>query len=120
MSYTGGDRSEFGIIENIDPTKDYSGSYEPEKYQCTAICEEAIDDWWNELTDMKSYYHCMDRPETNIARFGVTLIPPESLELLINVMRTKTRPDFMGDSLEIVDLLLTAKKRNKYVILYDV
>ena len=31
MSYTGGCRAEFGIIDNIDPLRDYGHTYEPER-----------------------------------------------------------------------------------------
>ena len=120
MSYTGGDRAEFGIIETINPKNDYGSSYEPEKYSCVAICEEAINDWYDELADMKTYWHCMNRPNTNIARYGVTIIPPESLEQLIGAIRAKTKAKFAADALEVASLLETAAKLSKFVILYDV
>jgi hypothetical protein len=62
----------------------------------------------------------MSRPGTNLARFGVTLIPPESLEHMMNVIRTKTRDDFMPDALEVLSVMETARQQNKFVILYDV
>ena len=36
--------SEFGIIEDIGETQEYS--YDPEKYQCVCIDDAYIDDWW--------------------------------------------------------------------------
>ena len=120
MSYTGGDRAEFGIIENIEPSRNYGDSYDPEEFRCIRICEEAINDWYYELSDMKTFWCSMDRPATNIARYGDTLIPPESLDLLMSVIRQKTRAEFMADALEIIELLEEAKQKNKFVILYDV
>lgn len=79
MSYQGGDRAEFGIIDDFDPQKDYDDSYEPERYHCIAICDDALNDWWDDIQDMRTYFHCYNRPETALARWGVTLIPPESL-----------------------------------------
>jgi len=70
--------AEFGIINQINLKKDYS-TYEPEKYDCIGIDDDIyINDWWNRLTYMKTYFHCISRPETALARWGVTLIPPES------------------------------------------
>jgi len=34
-----------------------------------------IDDWWNNLTQIKTYFHRYDRPAFALARWGVTLIP---------------------------------------------
>jgi hypothetical protein len=44
MSYKGGYRSEFGIIDNFDYEKDYGKTYQPKKYGCIAVCAEALDD----------------------------------------------------------------------------
>jgi hypothetical protein len=120
MGYKGGDRSEFGIIDNLDYEKDYAKAYEPDKYGCIAICSDAVSDWYSFLTDMPSFYHKYSRPEFGIARYGVTLIPPSSLDLLTDVMKSKTRNEFKPDALEIIKLLEKAKSEDKFVILYDV
>ena len=44
MSYKGGDRAEFGIIDDFDINKDYGDSYEPQRYRCIAICDDALND----------------------------------------------------------------------------
>ena len=69
--------AEFGIIEDIGETQEYS--YTPEKYQCICIDDAYIDDWWDKLVLLKTYFHSLDRPEFGLARWGITLIPPESL-----------------------------------------
>ena len=120
MSYKGGCRAEFGIIEDVDYTKDYGESYEPERYRCVAICDDAIEDWWERLTEMPSYYHRYSRPATALARWGVTLIPPTSLDLLIDIVKTQTKEEFLADALEIATLLEDAKSHDKYVIHYGV
>ena len=120
MSYQGGDRAEFGIIDDFDPQKDYGDSYEPERYHCIAICDDALNDWWDGIQDMRTYFHCYNRPETALARWGVTLIPPESLDQLIAVIKRKTADEYMNDALEIIELLKMAKRQDKYVIHYGV
>jgi hypothetical protein len=120
MGYTGGDRSEFGIIDIFDSMKDYTNIYEPKKYDCIAICEEALNDWYPLLQKMPTYHGRYSCPAFNIARYAVTLIPPTSLDLLINAIKSSTKAEFREDSLEIVDLLEKAKMKNRYVILYDV
>jgi hypothetical protein len=120
MGYKGGDRSEFGIIDELDCEKDYGLTYEPEKYGCNVICEEALNDWYPLLKDMPTYYGSYSHPAFNIARYAVTLIPPLSLDLLIDTIKTSTKDKYKEDSLEIIELLEKAKTNNKHVILYDV
>lgn len=71
-------KAEFGIIDAIDEHTKFD--YEPEKYGCTAI-EDApyLDDWQPELAMMKTFFHTLGRPEFGVARYGITIIPPESL-----------------------------------------
>ena len=120
MSYKGGCRAEFGIIDDFNPQKDYGDSYEPERYHCIAICDDALNDWWDDIQDMRTYFHCYNRPETALARWGVTLIPPESLGQLMTVIKRKTAGEYMEDALEIIELLKMAKKQGKFVIHYGV
>ncbi len=120
MSYKGGDRAEFGIIDDFNTNKDYGDSYEPERYHCVAICDDALDDWWERLTEMNSYFHCFSRPSKALARWGITIIPPESLSLLIDIIRTETRETFQEDASDIIVLLEEAKRKNKFVIHYGI
>ena len=84
-------RAEFGIIEQIDFHKDYS-DYTPQKYDCISIDDNVyITDWWNELVLLKTYFHCMSNPAFALARWGVTIIPPQSLPTkLIYIIFRKT------------------------------
>jgi hypothetical protein len=120
MSYKGGDRAEFGIVDKLDPEKDYGDPYEPKEYHCIAICDDALNDWWDELTEMKTYFHCLKRPDRNLARWGVTLIPPESLDILTEVIMNNTQAEYMSDGLEIIEVLKKAKAENKFIIHYGV
>ncbi|NLO42524.1 MAG: hypothetical protein GX109_05775 [Bacteroidales bacterium] len=120
MSYKGGDRAEFGIIDDFDTNKDYGDSYEPERYHCVAIVDDALDDWWELLTEMNSHFHCFSRPSKALARWGITIIPPESLSLLIDIIRTETKEAFQEDASDIIVLLEEAKRKNKFVIHYGI
>jgi hypothetical protein len=119
MGYNGGDRSEFGIVDEMDCEKNYEATYEPQRYGCIAICEEALGDWYPLLNEMPTYHGSTSRPALNIARYAVTLIPPSSLALLIDTIKTSTKDEFMEDALEIVELMEKAKASDQYVILYD-
>lgn len=112
--------AEFGIIDNFDKNKDYSSEYEPQKYNCIAIDDDIIDDWWDELVLIKTYFHNYNRPEYALARWGVTLIPPESLDAFYNIIANDSR---FRDSKELENLIALIRKaisENKYVIHYGV
>lgn len=59
--------AEFGIIDSFCKDKDYSEEYAPHKYNCISIDDDVVNDWWDSLLKMKSYFHCYDRPETALA-----------------------------------------------------
>ena len=69
---------------------------------------------------MKSYFHCLNRPSKALARWGITIIPPESLSLLIDIIKTETKIEFQEDASEIVLLLEEAKRKNKFVIHFGI
>lgn len=111
--------AQFGIINKFDEIKNYS-KYEPEKYDCIAINDDIINDWWNELTFIKTYFHNYNRPSFALARWGVTLIPPESLGAFYNIVSkyAKSNPSTELDAL--MKLLIKSISDNKYVIHYGV
>lgn len=109
-------KTEFGIIEELDPAK-HCYDYEPEKYHCVAIDDDAyINDWWPRLVLMKTYFGNLRRPEFGLARWGVTLIPPESLpafqDIVLSEPRLKTDPRLAA----LAEVIRDAIERNKYMI----
>jgi hypothetical protein len=66
---------------------DYS-DYEPQKYNCVAIDDDILNDWWNELALIKTYFHSYSRSNFALARWGVTLILKCELGLMIARQRT--------------------------------
>ena len=112
-------KAEFGIIDKIESRNDYS-NYEPQKYHCIQIDDEYIDDWWSKLVIMKSYFHNLDRPELGLARWGVTIIPPESLVVLQDIVISDSRIHFDQELIELVEVIQKAIQGNKYMIHYGV
>jgi len=101
--------AEFGIINCFDKSKDYGGEYDPTKYSCVAIDDDVINDWWERLTTMKTYFHCYNCPETALARWGITLIPPESLDLFYDIVANDTKKDFINQIPRLLELITKAK-----------
>ncbi len=111
--------AEFGIIDEFVVSKDYS-SYEPEKYHCISINDDYLDDWWEQLSLLKTYFHCHGRPAFALARWGITLIPPESLEPFYNIVSSDSRSRSTKELLDLMILIRKAISENKYVIHYGV
>lgn len=111
--------AEFGIVDNIDCKKDYS-DYNPEMYDCVAIDDDIINDWWEQLCTMKTYYHCIDRPDIALARHGVTLIPPESLPIFQEIVLSDIRIQKDENLVCLAKKIQEAIDKNKHMIHFGV
>lgn len=112
--------AQFGIIDEFKEDKDYSSKYEPQKYNCIAVDDDILNDWWDELILIKIYFHSYSRPSFALARCGVTIIPPESLEAFYNIVSTDRRSKTSKELIDLIALLKRAISENKYIIHYGV
>ncbi len=109
-------KTEFDIIDKIDKNADYS-FYEPSKYSYVYIDDELyIDDWWDKLMLMKTFYHNLNRPAYGLARFGITLIPPESLPAFQDIVITDKRIYKDEHLVDLANMIQEAIDKNKYMI----
>ena len=112
-------KTEFGIIEDINETQSYS--YDPDKYHCVFIDDEIyIDEWWNKLLLLKTYFHSLNRPEFGLARYGITLIPPESLPAFQEIVLSDKRLKQDENLVKLAETIQDAIQRNKYMIHYGI
>ena len=107
-------KTEFGIID--DPEK-FDGEYNPRKYHCVFIDDELyIDDWWEKLMLMKTYFNTLDEPEFGLARYGITLIPPQSLHILLETVLADKRLKKDNRLAALAEKINKAIRQNKYMI----
>ena len=112
--------TEFGIILELDKKRVYM-EYEPEKYACVAIDDDLyIDDWWNELKKMQTYFGGMDKPAKGLCRDGITLIPPEELKHFEEVVKKDKRLQRDQSLQKLLHLIRKARKEHKYMIHFGV
>lgn len=111
-------KAQFGIIEHVEETSEFK--YDPEKYGCIPINDDYLDDWWSRLSIMKTYFHCLSRPELGLARYGITLIPPESLPLFQDIVLSDPRINQDDHLPALAYLLQKAIEKNKYVIHFGI
>lgn len=110
---------EFGIIEEImSETQDYIN---PAKEDCVSIADDVyIDDWWDRLCVMRTYFHSLNRPEFGLARYGITLIPPKSLLAFQEIVLSDRRINTDDHLVALANMIQDAIDRNKFMIHYGV
>lgn len=110
---------DFGIIDHFDPQNDYEG-YTPELYGCVSVDDDYLDDWWDSLARMNTYFCTYTRPEHGLARYAITLIPPESLEILYNTVKSDPLFAERPDLPPLLRRIEQAMRENKWMIHYGV
>lgn len=115
-------RHEFGIIDCLE---EYTEKYEPEKYNCTYVEDDLLDEVYDEefkakIENLDTFAHNTDRPYKNLAYYGITLIPPKSLETFLDII-IEANAKYKAKELEIlIDKITYAIKENKWMIHYGI
>ena len=79
-----------------------------------------IDDWWDKLVLLKTYFHSLDCPEFGLARWGITIIPPDSLPGFQEIVLSDKRINEDVQLRELADKIQDAINRNKFMIHFGV
>lgn len=104
----------FGIMQTAPKAGKRYDRYTPEKYNCISVDDAYILSLSKQLSGVKCFWHTLDRPEFGLAYYGITLIPPESLGAIIEMIWQN--PNLS----ELLALLSEAEKAKKYVIHFGI
>jgi hypothetical protein len=110
---------EFGILDNVVNIKSEI-DYEPLKYKCISVDDEIIDSLYDQLSNVRTYLHSLDRPGSGLAYCGITLIPLESLTLFYQVVITSPLYAKSGELNELAAKIIQAKEEKKYMIHFGI
>ncbi len=126
---------EFGIIQSINKYEDYN-NYCPQKYNCITVDDDIILPLFKNFDIMKTYHHNIGIPNLGLAYYGITLIPPNSLnyfqdvlrELLttlevgeFRIIRVKVKSNKSSSGLnELIVMISLAIQENKYIIHFGI
>ena len=80
---------EFGIMQNQPMNKERFDEYEPNKYDCIVVDDNFIEPILTDLQKVDCYWHTLQISGKGLAYYGITLIPPESMDILIKVLLIK-------------------------------
>ncbi len=103
-------KHEFGIMERAPRTGERYDEYEPELYGCISVDDELIEKMAWDVQNVHCFWHTVDRAGKGLAYTGVTLIPPESLGEIIEVLGEKNEFSALRCLLE------KAMREEKFVI----
>lgn len=101
----------FGMMSIAPQHGERFDSYEPWNYSdLISVDDDYIETILNELSKVEMYSHTIDIPVHGLEYCGITLIPPESMDLFIEII---------GSAEELVplrNLLAKAKEQGRYII----
>ena len=103
-------KHEFGIMKNNPKLSVRYDAYESQKYNSISVDDDYIEQIVPRLNDVVFYWHSLDMPAKGLAYCGVTLIPPASIERMIEVIKT------VDAHSDLTQLLQKAQSENKWVI----
>ena len=116
------DSVHFGIIPEIDGTRDYSqfDSFEEvcRLHRCIEIGNEYANKWVNQSGHISTFACTLERPFCGIDYCGVTLIPPDSLPELLGIIRLDAKREAAVFNLMI--LIEKAIENGNFLIVYGV
>ena len=104
----------FGIMQNAPSIGQRYDLYEPEKYECISVDDDHILPLLEDLKQLKCYWHTLDRPEMGLAYCGITIIPPDSLGRMMEIIKRERRLS------RLYDLLAKAQREGKYIIHFGI
>ncbi len=105
---------EFAIMPQEPQKGQRYDEYEPQKYACIDVPDEAIEGVLQQLTKIDFYHHVVDEPQKGLAYCDITLIPPTSDREFIDVI---------GENEKLANLkalLETAQIFDKWIIHFGI
>lgn len=116
-------KAEFGIVDAFNEKDDYT-RYTPDKYHCIAIDDDIyMNDWWESLCLMNTfnvYEKGILQPQTALSRWGITIIPPDSLHVLLKIVTSDERYEKDEHLIALSKLIQKAVTQNKHMIHYGI
>lgn len=106
----------FSILDYVDLNHEYS-FIEIKKYDYVRISDNYVGYWAESLFEINTFWHNMKRSSKELARGGVTLIPPKSLSKFLDVIK---KGESVNEVKELMKMVEEAKKENKYIIHFGI
>lgn len=109
-------KHEFGIMQKEPSPEERFDTYEPQKYNCITIHDDFIEPCMIDLQGLDCYWHTLQKPGKGLAYYGITLIPPQSMDVLIRILTSRNRKELIP----LITLINKAKENRKYIIHFGI
>ena len=118
---------DFGIVDAFNPDQDYAlldtGHPDPyryflKEYRCVSVDDDIVNEWIVPSIKMPSYLGTLSRPSHGIDHYAVTLVPPASLPVLLEIVKPWEEAD--ESVRRLTGLIQEAIENGKYMIVYGV
>ena len=80
-------RHEFGIMEDAPQQGQRYDASEPWAYACISVDDDFLEGIVERFGQIEFYWHTLDVKARGIAYCGITLIPPDSIRVFLDVIR---------------------------------
>ena len=107
-------KHEFGIMMDAPQQGKRYDEYEPWEYACISVDDKDLEGTVERLTSADFYWHTLSAKGKGLAYCGVTLVPPCSLKIFIDVIAD------IPELCDLKKLLEKALDKNKWVIHYGI
>lgn len=110
---------DFGVIAEIDPDRNYAVFEDYEdvliEFSCIPIEDEVAEDWFADWKELPVSYARIGRRGVGMDLCGVNLVGPESIGLLLEVIRRDAEKTGVP---QLVKLLEFAQKKHYHIICF--
>lgn len=103
-------KHEFGIMQMPPEKGKRYDNFEPDKYNCISVDDDYLEDIIGAFNGIEFYHHTLSVKEKGLAYCGITLIPPESIDAFIEVIKN------IYGLKELLALSQKALEENKWII----
>ncbi len=107
-------KHEFGIMQEAPAPGVRYDEYEPQRCRCIAVDDDVLLPFLRKFGVLRCYWHTTACPEFGLAYYGITLIPPESLGGMCEIIAQQPQLS------ELTALLHEAAREQKYVIHFGI
>ena len=105
---------DFGIMRTEPIKGKRYNNYNTQKYNCISVHYDDILPLLEKLKCIKCYWQTLDRPEFGLDYYGITLIPPESLNGFIEIIWNNHNLS------DLIALLIEAENGKNFVIHFGI
>lgn len=110
-------KHEFGIMKDEPIYEDRFDEYYLNKYDnCILVDDDFIEPILIDLQSLDCYWNTIKVEGKGIAYYGITLIPPQSMDKFKNILLLQGKVEYTN----LISLINRAKEDNKYIIHFGI